>query len=254
MLQRAETAPFKQKKEWLDCHGLLDLRSQLSHCFNTASSSKDLMQDIISQLQKFGRLGVRIVISEILNCDDLLESVAARSYLHNNGFLKILLLKDPDFRVRLHIWMPETDSKETLHNHCWHLASTIINGELTSEIWQDSGTKNAEAFDEYLYRGKFVDPILLGQAKVELVETVTHKAGDAYVLESHVLHKIVSNGNKMTATLICRTNDVRVWSRNVILNSRVPNVRPTYLGPEELRTYLNRYLWLESEQEKAQEK
>jgi hypothetical protein len=247
----SESISVVKTSKFFEVVSLSNLKSCLRDLFRKGQSSQLLMQRAAAELKNFGRPGVLALVAEILNNEELLISVASQSYLHKNGFLKILLLKEQDFRVRLHIWMPETDSKETLHNHCWYLASTIVNGKLTSEIWQDSISENSDFFDEYLYRGKFVAPVLMGKARVELLGVNTRSAGEAYVLEPHVLHKIVSNEGQMAATLICRSNDVRVWSRNIILNEKIPDVKPHYLSPEQLKNYLNRYLLLDAEERKA---
>lgn len=220
------------------------LRNDIASLFASEAQSNILMNKVALRLQQFGAEGLKAVIKTILQDENLLVSTAADSYLHKNGFYKILLSTHKDFVIRLHIWMPGVTSHETLHNHGWHIASTILTGKLQSEIWQESASTYAQAYDEYMYTSKHADPILIGKVKVEPVETVVHQAGDAYVLQPHVLHRIMSQSDKMIATLICRSSHVQSWARNIIVNSYVPDVKPNYLTPQELAQVLEQYLLL----------
>lgn len=222
--------------------GLVALSSKIRSCFMSQNSSMEIMHAVSSQLQQFGKIGVETLIKEILVDENLLLNMAATSYLHKNGFYKIILFDDKIFRIRLHIWMPDAISKETLHNHRWYIASTIIKGELHSEIWEDSASIQAQCYDEYMYLGKHVDPVYIGKARVEMVQSIRRKAGEAYVLRPHVLHRIISHSQGMTATLICRSFGGCEWSRNIIVNNLVPNVKPNYLKIDEFEHVLMRYL------------
>lgn len=227
---------------------LTELSSRINDCFLPQISSVKIMNNVATQLQKFGSKGIQSVINDILTNEDLLIETAANSYLHKNGFYKIILIDKQNFRVRFHFWMPGCDSKETLHNHRWHIASAIINGSLKSEIWEDSASCHAKLYDEYMYTGKHVNPHLIGKARVEFVKYQSHMAGESYILQPHVLHRIISQPDEMTATLICRSSSACTWSRNIILNDLVPNVIPQYLNPDDLSRVLKQYLSLANPQ------
>ncbi|WP_433269263.1 hypothetical protein ACQPZF_06460 [Actinosynnema sp. CS-041913] len=54
-----------------------------------------------------------------------------RAYRHPNGFLKIVLIAEVEFQLRLHVWRPEPDSPvatENVHNHRWDFASAVLVG------------------------------------------------------------------------------------------------------------------------------
>lgn len=225
---------------------LLYLSAQIQACFNQPRLSMEMMRQVSEILQKFGRIGVDNLIRDLLRQKSLLTKIAACSYLQGNGFYKLVLLDEQDFRVRLHIWMPGIFSQENLHNHRWHFASTIITGQLRSEIWEDSASPSLPIYDEYLYVGKEKNPLLIGKASVELIEQITHQAGSVYVLPPCVLHRIITGGNEMTVTLMCRSFSPRQWSRNIALNATMPYVNPTYMQSEELYSLLERYLVLSS--------
>ncbi len=70
----------------------------------------------------------------ILATPALLHEIAARSYIHENKFDKIVLISssDPDYKLRLHIWWPSSESPftESIHNHQWVLSSVVLAGAL----------------------------------------------------------------------------------------------------------------------------
>ena len=102
--------------------------------FSCRKSSAEIMSNVEVALKEFGKKGVEEVIREIIQDQKLLTSIAAISYLHKNGFYKLILADSKDFKLRLHIWLPGTIAYETLHSHRWHFSSTIIVGKLQSEI------------------------------------------------------------------------------------------------------------------------
>jgi hypothetical protein len=232
------------KRFYMEVAILSDLSNGIQSCFLSSKSSIKIMNNVAKLLQQFGKPGIEATINEILNNTDLLIQIAATSYLHKNGFYKIVLCNHQNYNIRFHIWMPGVAAKETLHNHRWYIASTIIHGNLHSEIWEDSASIYAQSYDEYLYTGKHVDPTPMGKARVELIKNCRHKAGDAYILKPYVLHRIITHQQELTATLICRSACGNNWSRNIIVNNLVPNVRPNFLQPNELSQILKKYLLL----------
>jgi hypothetical protein len=216
----------------------------LHKCFEKSDFSQNIINNVAKELQKYGKKGVTTLINEILSNQEMLSIFADNIYLHKNGFYKLNLITLDNFTVRLHIWLPHTDSMETLHDHRWYIASAIIDGSLKSEIWEDSASPHAKSYDEYMYIDKYTDPILLGQTKVEFVKQIVHKAGDCYVLNTGVLHRIISHGESLTATLICHSGNAKRCARNIIINEQVPDVKPNYLKPDELAQLLNNYLML----------
>lgn len=224
------------------------LALNIKSCYAVNHSANIIMNNVANVLQEFGNKGIEATLNDMLRNESSLVEFAKMAYLHKNGFYKIILINDNHFKIRLHLWMPGVISKETLHNHRWHIASTVLNGKLQSEIWDDSVSIHAKHYDEYLYTSKHVKPTLIGKTKVELIKTIIHQTGDAYTLEPHILHRIITSGNEMIATLICRSSSTRGWSRNIIVNDQVPDVIPNYLSADDLFNVLNNYLKLNAKQ------
>ncbi len=215
-----------------------DLIASIHACFIHDRPSQEIMQDIALILRQFGPRGVHAYIKKLLNNDDLLAQIASQSYLHNNGFYKLLLAENETFCIRLHIWMPGSVAYETLHSHCWHMASTVIHGSLQSEVWESSVSPSAQFYDEYLYENKESEPRYLGKTRVAPVKISNRTAGEAYTLQPHVLHRILYDGQAMVATLMCRSSRTLSWSRNIIVNDHIPDPRPQYLHTQALRAFL----------------
>jgi hypothetical protein len=72
---------------------------------------------------------LRTVIDNLIGSQTELDKVASRSYYHNNGFFKVLLIdKRPKYSIRLHIW-PEYPFQECdIHNHPWDMSGLVLNG------------------------------------------------------------------------------------------------------------------------------
>lgn len=98
-----------------------------------------------------GRMNLPLATEFMRSCANrqdmarLLEDTAQRmeqwpsdtSYDHNNGFLKISILRTQFIHARLHVWhKPETS---TIHNHGWDFISCGIEGEIEFRNFEESG-------------------------------------------------------------------------------------------------------------------
>ncbi len=221
---------------------LYDLVSEIKTCVAKKNSSRKVMKEIAATLQRTGKVGVHAILKEILATPDVFFEISSISYLHKNGFYKIPLFSSGLFTIRLHIWLAGVQSKETLHDHRWNLASVVLDGMLESEIWEENYSPRAKKYDEYLYIDKHTTPILQGASRVSMKKVLTYKAGECYTLDANVLHRIISRGNCLTATLICHSAYFKDSARNIITNDAVPDVKPKYLLPAEFEKLVYDYL------------
>lgn len=225
------------------------LVNNITKSIQRADITNDAMQNITSLLKSFGKDGVIQILKELLKNDGMLQSVASRSYLHGNGFYKIILEDNEQFKIRLHVWFPDRHAEENVHNHRWYLMSTIITGMLESEIWEDALSTHEKSYDEYIYLGTTdstsAKNLYSGKSRIKFVQKVIHQAGDAYFLPPHTLHRIISSGNKMTSTLICHSKASKLWSRTIVLTSDFePNIEHRHMSKEELKDIILKYLKL----------
>lgn len=183
----------------------------------------------------------------LLTDDAFAAEVAARSYRHGNGFLKVVLL-DRGFKLRLHLWFPGMPCEENIHDHRWSIASTIIAGELHSEIWADA--ENDAVFDlkaqEYRYlaavRGQPTRAVLLERTSLRLLERTCHRVGSSYALPTSTLHRICSHGLRLVATLMCSGPAMAGHTRLIAGQEGLrPEVAAQSLSVTELRGYIARF-------------
>ena len=224
----------------------------LSNVIDAAIADTAMPGDAMSVIAKSLRLlasnGLKESLLALMDCPDCLDNIAARSYRHGNGFWKLVLSQSSTHKLRLHIWFPGTDAEENAHDHRWHFASTIVDGTLTSEIWQEAASPDAVAFDELLYFAKDGDlaPVIVPNGKTKLIctKTVVRSAGEAYTMAPGTIHRIVRCGQKLTATLMCQAAPARRWNRLIPKLGQAPDVEQRYLTRPELTAAIVRYLAL----------
>lgn len=219
----------------------------LTKAFNTHQNNpKKAIAIVRRKLKVFGIKGTIKLINEILLDNNVLEQIANRSYVHGNGFYKIILEENQTYRLRLHIWFPTTYAEENIHDHRWHFASTILSGHLESETWEDAIPGGGEELDEYIYFGKtkikdaYVQ--LIGKSKISLKKRTYYKKGDAYYLMSNEMHRIVYKGNTEVSTLMCHAKEARAWARTLTQRSILPDVAHDYITTVSLREVLQKYV------------
>ena len=222
------------------------LSANLRAEFGVGTAPAAAMSGVVEQLRRFGNSGLQAHVRACLQDEATLQAIAARSHMHGNGFYKIVLEDDPAFRLRMHIWPAGFHAQENLHSHRWYFASTVLCGQLQSEIWEDAATPGEQAYDEYLYlglaAGKQPYDLPVGKARVALREHVVHRAGDAYTMPPHVLHRIVASGQSMTSTLTCHSAIAKSWARTISISGAKPDIEQRFLSVAALRQAFAGYL------------
>ena len=122
------------------------------------------------------------------------DRIQSQSYQHPNGFVKIVLKRNPDGSMyRLHYWLNELAMDQNYHNHGWNFTSKILHGSLKNINYMSR--QNADgAFFKYtmdLTKHNGVTNIFKSDAKFDLLEESTqiYNAGDIYDFDSRVIHK-----------------------------------------------------------------
>ncbi len=92
---------------------------------------------------------VRGVVQSVLDDEETLRQVAAKSYPHPIGFDKLVLDDDraTGFKFRLHVYWRGANfaALERLHLHRFEMASAIVTGELTNHVWRVADYRPANA-------------------------------------------------------------------------------------------------------------
>lgn len=155
-----------------------------------------------------GRPELRRLLSLTLSNEKQLSQVAARSYVHQLGFEKYVLLESPDgSAVRLHFWPRDTSlAEEDVHSHCASFSSTVVLGRLTSQLYE---LKPGETHIAYTYRFDR----LLGKSEVSggqpialaMAAETTFNAGSNYELNHKAMHRVIG--------VAAGTATVSVWAQ-----------------------------------------
>ena len=166
----------------------------------------------------------RAVVAELGSPDRLLELIAelasgegdpkgcaGLSYRHVLGFDKLLLIDGgPRHMLRAHLWHPGAKAigKEDIHNHRSPLASYVVRGRLSMELFEarDDGGITADRYEESL-SDRTADWRLrpTGPARLRLTHVGQYTAGSAYALPAHTLHRAWCDTNVPTVTLFLET-------------------------------------------------
>ncbi len=189
------------------------------------------------------------IINEVLSNASLLAEVAARSYHHGNGFLKVVLAAENGWKLRLHVWFPNTPCEENIHDHRWSFASTVLCGHLLSETFTDDAQGTITG-TEYLYHAKqqqtSSEKQLNGRFCLRSLGQQFRGVGESYVLPTAVLHRICDYSNKsLVATMMCSAPTHQGYNRLLVSDDRQgidPNVEQMPLSSHELACLLGRFL------------
>lgn len=218
-----------------------DLEASLSHHADEYS-----MQRISAELACFAQNDLHEALLELLQDECALAKVAGRSYLHGNGFYKLVLAERDNFKLRLHLWMPGIDAEENIHDHRWHLASAIVTGTLKSEAWGEAVAAQARTFKEYRYtsrQGSLPAQIEdMGGTRLQCKHKSERIAGEYYTMAPGTLHRIVNSGDTLTSTLMCQSAPARKWNRLLPFHDKlIPEVAQSFLPVDRLKAVLVHY-------------
>jgi hypothetical protein len=212
---------------------------EIEYLFSQKISTPRIFDSLELFLKSIDNEYLSRLITEVLQNQKKTSQIATLSYIHGNGFHKIILEKSNSFEVCLHVWLPETSAEENLHSHLCVFVSKILKGCLESELWGDSVNSNGKLYKEYAYSSKDKDLNETGLAKVEFIEKKQCFEGESYILYPDILHRIICHQKKeFVATLMIRSSPCRSFSRNVVINNNTPDIKPISLNTKNVKEIL----------------
>ncbi|TWB86773.1 hypothetical protein FBZ93_12813 [Bradyrhizobium macuxiense] len=179
--------------------------------FSTQEHLEACLLKIVEQWPLDGVLGACLANAE------LLASVAARSYRHANGFDRIELITSVAGRysLRLHAWWgQDTAAHENIHSHPWCFASSVLAGKLWFEQYVEA-TKG-EQVAVFLYSspsGESYNLSPAGDTALQLVLRGGMHAGSSYSAHSSLIHRVWTEPNSDTITLMLHGEGLAYPSR-----------------------------------------
>ncbi len=171
--------------------------------------------------------------------EEIIPNLENRSGLwHPNGFMVFQLGTKPDLgTLRLHIWpkglrqMNKRVNGDTIHDHAWHLASRILQGTYTDEIYdvsevpfQISEEGRAQQGLFRLFRVKY-DPESHESLATDgtLVSAVLREhrvalSDEHHFIEAGVFHKTTIPEDKFVATLVLNSPTVEKAGPRILID------------------------------------
>jgi hypothetical protein len=167
---------------------------------------------------------LRSSLALLEHSDEALADVAERSYLHPNGFAKIVLKVGGGYGIRLHVWHRqggEWISDANPHGHRWEFASWIVVGALRETTFAEltHGKTHLRCDYDRDERGVgFLTPTRTADLRV--VDRIDRRAGTVYQRSRNVVHTVTPMGRDLVASV-------------VLQGPRAFEPTPVYLQPGE---------------------
>ena len=221
---------------------LQQYQTQLEQYFAIHNDATALLSHFLEQ--QFSKAQLLTLLTAILQDEQSLAEISARSYQHGNGFLKVVLL-DCEYKLRLHIWFAGQSCEENIHDHRWSFSSLIITGALTSEIWTDADA--GQDFQEYEYHAATATSTpfkkQLGVNTLQLAEVQVKHAGESYVMPKAKLHRIINPGHQLVSTMMCSAPTAQGTTRLIPIHDGIdPNILPPKTTVQQLADSLNLFI------------
>ncbi|WP_420151595.1 hypothetical protein [Spirosoma sp.] len=148
------------------------------------------------------------LLNNILKDEESLDLVAANSFKHPLGFIRIVLIDYKKFRymLRLHIWNYSSQtnifSDHHIHNHWCDFYSVLLSGELSFAIYSES----REGLLYYKYENPIEDNTYLydfvNAVNLEKQIDVSLTRGSSYFISQSALHLVTAKTDNLTSTLV----------------------------------------------------
>ena len=159
---------------------------------------------------------VRAYVRSLLNGTTPLDELMEQSYIHKNGFQKIVLGRKSGFAMRFHRYLPG-EGDQNVHDHRWsRLDSLVLEGSLPTDYlaYSEPNDFGAEKWERHEYCKAGDDYVVKHRGATYLApdECVHHSTGDLYSMDAKRLHRILPAAEPV-ATLVV-THPVpanRVW-------------------------------------------
>lgn len=159
---------------------------------------------------------VRAYVRSLLNGTTPLDDVMEQSYIHANGFQKIVLGRKSGYALRFHRYIPG-EGDQNVHDHRWaRMDSLVLEGSLLADYlgYCEPDDEGAEKWERHEYRKAGDDYIVKhqGVAYLKPDECKPHPTGELYSMDAKRLHRILP-ANEAVATLVVThpVPEERVW-------------------------------------------
>lgn len=164
----------------------------------------------LSNSQPLSTLNLRNLLSVALKSPQLLKQIAARSYWHPNGFLKLILARSSTgSTLRIHIWRqqkqqsPPAGLDTDIHSHRWPFVSFVIAGALDIHEFTETD-KAGDEYSKYICAPNEAGQYKLkqlGLARLSRCKNQTVGVGKYYSIDTNILHQVFNRSDE-TITIV----------------------------------------------------
>jgi len=180
--------------------------------------SPEHLEHILEQL--VDQFDMAAILGQLLVDDRKARELANRSFFHENGFSKIVLVDPPaqSYRLRLHLWNDDSDDSN-IHNHKWNYASVALQGTIISTLYEECASgkpyfcyKSGQGVTSGCRTTQFKRKTQLCAIKERVLNS-----GEIYSQHSNDVHDIDPIGN-YPATLVLqgpkKNHSVKIYSQS----------------------------------------
>lgn len=166
-------------------------------------------------LEQVLSVGIVRTLDELLGDRCALKTTTASSYLHGNGFFKLVLVAtEPEGpKLRLHVWNSMKEGSP--HDHSWSYSSMLLYGSYTMTVWQPAVAVTGSWRQTMVpnVKASTTEPIL-GRVPFELrkVREVRARPGEVLELAEEVVHTITVS-EIPAATVVLQSGHRQGFSR-----------------------------------------
>jgi hypothetical protein len=178
-------------------------------------AATDLLQHVLGSLPG--------ILTFCLENETALHRMADDSYLHINGFYKMLLASSGGVRLRLHVWgsninFEHSEGENDPHDHRWSFVSSPVIGKVTETRFREVECSRAPNSTYLIYHCR---PRQFGKVRVAKVGKIglqsagssTRAPGDIYSCDADQIHLIRPTTTGLSATLVVTGPPTRTFAR-----------------------------------------
>ena len=202
--------------------------------------------DHTSEPERLASTELRPLLIDLLRSPPALAAVARRSYVHDNGFTKVVLHRRQadESALRLHVWPAGVGHEGNIHNHCWDFTSVVLAGQLEFEefVIDRTGPVPATRY-AYASSNNFAYELRpFGVCHLRSAGSGVRRKGETYDMWAETLHR--TWGAAATTTITLLAQGVRRRAHADVYVTRTDGV-PTAvenspLAPSDLRDLLEK--------------
>ena len=128
-------------------------------------------------------------IVQTLGSEAILSEIASKSYIHKNGFVKLVYETIEQTICRLHVYPLGASADKNIHDHRWDFASTTICGALPMSLYEVA-EGSSEKFHTYSKTPNGHHIELQDTCSARLIEEVCFTPLQRYMMPSKLFHRI----------------------------------------------------------------